>query len=179
MPAAIEITCFGRDVHVVDLGGADLEELAVLADGDLADEVALVVDLGVGLGDDLGLLLVGGEVVDLVGGAAVLDRAVGRLDEAELVHAGVGREGVDEADVRALGRLDRADAAVVRRMDVADLEARALAVEAARPEGGEAALVRHLGQRVDLVHELRELAAGEEVADDGRQRLRVDQLLRA
>ena len=52
----------------------DLEELAVLADGDLADEVALVVDLGVGLGDDLGLLLVGGEVVDLVGGAAVLDR---------------------------------------------------------------------------------------------------------
>ena len=64
----------GRDVHVMDLGGGDFEELAVLADGDLADEVALVVDLGVGLGDDLGLFLVGGQVVDLVGGAAVLDR---------------------------------------------------------------------------------------------------------
>ena len=103
------------DVHVVDLGGADLEEFAVLSDGDLADEVALVVDLGVGLGDDLGLLLVGGQVVDLVRGAAVLDGAVRRLDEAELVHAGVGRKRVDQADVRAFGRLDRADAPVVRR----------------------------------------------------------------
>ena len=63
-----------RDVHVVDFVGGDFEELAVLTDGDLADEVALVVDLGVGLGDDLGLFLVGGEVFDLVGDAAVLRR---------------------------------------------------------------------------------------------------------
>src|SRR5471030_1480803 len=63
-------------------------------------------------------------------------------------------------------------------MHVADLEAGALAVETARPEGGEAALVRDLCERVDLVHELRELAARKEIADDGRQRLRVDELLR-
>ena len=63
-----------RDVHQVDLAGGDLEEVAVLADGDLADEVVLVVDLGVGLGDDLALFLVGGEVLDLVGDAAVLRR---------------------------------------------------------------------------------------------------------
>jgi hypothetical protein len=37
----------------VDLVGGHFEEVAVLTDGDLADEVALVVDLGVGLGDDL------------------------------------------------------------------------------------------------------------------------------
>ena len=168
----------GRNVHVVDLGGGNLEELAVLTDGDLAYEEALLVDLGIGLGDYLGLLLVSGEVLDLVGGAAFLDDAVGRLDEAELVHAGVGRQGIDEADVRTLGGLDRADAAVVRGMHVTDFEARTLAVQASRPEGGEAALVRHLRERVDLVHELGELASGEEVADDGRQRLRVDQLLR-
>ena len=63
-----------RDVHVVDLLRLDLEEFAVAAHGDLADEMALVVELGVGLGDDLALLLVGGEVLDLVGGAAVLAR---------------------------------------------------------------------------------------------------------
>ena len=106
------------------------------------------------------------------------DDAVRRFDEAEFVDAGIGGEGVDQTDVRTFRRLDRADAAVVRRMNVADFEAGTFAVETARPEGGEAALVRHLGQRVDLVHELRQLAAREEIADDGRQRLRVDQLLR-
>jgi len=60
-------------------------------------------------------------------------------------------------------------------MHVADLEARAFAVEAARPKGGEAALVRHLRQRIDLIHELRELAAGKEIPNDRRERLRVDQ----
>ena len=170
----------GRDVHQVDLVRSDFEEVAGIAGGDLADEIALVIDLGVGLGDGFAFLLVGGEVNDLVGDAALFlfDHAVRGLDEAELVHAGVGGEGVDQADVRTFRGLDRADAAVVGRMDVAHLEAGALAVEAARPEGGEAALVREFGQRVDLVHELRQLAAGEEVADHGSQGLRVDQLLR-
>ena len=38
--------------------------------------------------------------------------------------------------------------------------------------------MRDLGERVDLIHELGELGTREEVTDDGRQRLRVDQLLR-
>ena len=113
----------------MDFAGGHFEEVAVLADGDLADEVVLVVDLGVGLGDDFALFLVGGEILDLVGDAAVLRDAVGRLDEAELVYAGVSRERVDETDVRAFRRLDGADAAVVRRMDVADLEASAFTIE--------------------------------------------------
>ena len=63
-------------------------------------------------------------------------------------------------------------------MHVADFEARAIATQTARPEGGETALVGQLGQRVGLIHELAELAAAEEVAHDGGERLRVDQLLR-
>src|SRR5688500_8446334 len=35
-----------------------------------------------------------------------------------------------------------------------------------------------LGERVDLIHELRELAATEEVAHHSGERLRIDQLLR-
>jgi hypothetical protein len=149
-------------------GRLDLEEVAPEPDGDFfAGEVALVVDGGVGLADDLGLLAVGGEEIDLARDAAVLDLAVGRLDEAELVDAGVGGHRVDEADVRAFGRLDRADAPVVRGMDVADLEPGAVAREASRPEGGEAALVGQLRERIGLVHELRELGPAEEIADDG------------
>ena len=104
--------------------------------------------------------------------------AVRRLDEAVLVDAREGRERRDEADVRTFRRLDRADAAVVRRVHVADLEARALAREAAGAERAEAPLVRHLAERVGLVHELRELRAPEVLLDHRAHGLRVDEVVR-
>ena len=62
------------------------------------------------------------------------DLPVRRLDEAELRDRRVRREVADQADVRTFRRLDRAHAAVVRRMDVAHLDRGALAREAARAE---------------------------------------------
>ena len=102
----------------------------------------------------------------------------GRLDEPELVDPRVARQRRDQADVRAFRRLNRADAAVVRRVDVADLEAGALARQTAGPEGRETPLVRDLGERVGLVHELRQLRRPEELANRGHDRLRVDQVVR-
>ena len=65
---ATETTCFGRHVHVLDLVRAGLRERVPVARRDaLVDEVALVVEAGVRLGDDVLLLLVGREVLDLVG----------------------------------------------------------------------------------------------------------------
>ena len=107
-----------------------------------------------------------------------VDRAVRRLDEAELVDAGVGRQRRDEADVRTFRRLDRADTAVVRAVDVAHLEAGALAGETARPEGREPPLVRDLGERVGLVHELRQLRGPEVLLHHRRDRLGVDEVVR-
>ena len=58
----------GRHVHVLDLAGAGLRERVPVARRDaLGDEVALVVERRVRLGDDVLLLLVGREVLDLVG----------------------------------------------------------------------------------------------------------------
>ena len=62
------------------------------------------------------------------------------------------------------------------RMHVAHLEAGALARQAARPERRYAALVGDLGQRVGLVHELRQLRRAEELANSGGSRLGVDQV---
>src|SRR5690349_24000085 len=62
---------------------------------------------------------------------------------SDLAEAG---ERVDEADVRTFRRLNRADTAVVRRVDVADLEARALAGEAARPESRDARSEEHTSE---------------------------------
>src|SRR2546421_571370 len=116
--------------------------------------------------------------MNLSGDAAVLDLAVRRLDEAVFIYPREGGERIDQADVRAFRRLDRADAAVVSRVYVAYLEARALARETARSERRETPLVRDLGQRVGLIHELRQLRRPEELANRGHHRLRVDQVVR-
>ena len=168
-----------RHVHVVDLVGRDHHDVARMAAHDqVFGEAPAVVDRLVRLRDRVAALLHRREVMHLVGDAAVLHLAVRRLDEAVFVHPREGRERVDQADVRTFRRLDRADAAVMRRVHVAHLEARALARQTARAERRETPLVRDLGERVGLVHELRELRGAEELAHRGRRRLRVDQVLR-
>src|SRR5581483_8017041 len=174
----------GRDVHVVRVRRRGLVVLVAAVNLDaVVDEVALRVEPRVRLHHRGELLLVGGEVDDLVGdlGPAVLvllDAAERRLDEPVRVHARVRSERADEADVRSFRRLARADAAVVAVVHVADVEAGALARQAARPEGREAALVGELVERVRLLHELRELRAAEELLDRGDHRADVDELLR-
>jgi hypothetical protein len=109
---------------------------------------------------------------------AFANAAVRALDEAVLVHPREGRQRVDQADVRAFRRFDRADAAVMRRVHVAHLEAGALAGQATRTERRKTTLVRDFRQRVRLVHELRELRRAEELAHGRGRRLGVDQVLR-
>jgi len=60
---------------------------------------------------------------------------------------------------------------------VAYLEARALAREPARSERRQAALVRQLGERIRLIHELRELRAAEERLNHGAHGARIDQIV--
>ncbi len=138
----------------------------------------LLVEHGVRLGDDVAVLVVGGEVVHVLGDDAGHDLAVRGLDEAERVDPSVRGERADEADVRALGGLDRAHAAVVRVVDVADLHAGAVTGQTTRAERGQATLVRQARERVVLVHELRQLRGAEELLDRRHHGADVDQGLR-
>src|SRR4051812_33211059 len=169
-----------RDVHVVDVLRGEVVDLAALgADQDpLLGEAALRVERRVGLRDDEAVLLVGGQVVDLVGDLAVLDLAVRRLDEAERVDPAEGRQRADQADVRAFRGLDRAHPAVVARVHVADLHAGPLTGQTAGAQRRQAALVGQARERVGLVHELGQLAGAEELLDGGDDRPDVDQGLR-
>ena len=63
-------------------------------------------------------------------------------------------------------------------MDVAHFESGAFARKSARPKGREAPLVRDFGERIGLVHELRELRTAEEFADRGHDRLGVHEVVR-
>ena len=148
------------------------------ASNQLVGKRTVLVEIGVRLGDDVVAFLNGRQILDLVGHAATLDLAVRRFEKAVFVQSRIERHRVDQADVRAFGRFDRADAAVVRGMHVAHFEARTLARQTARPEGRNTTLVRDLGQRVGLVHELRELARTEELLDGSRNWLGVDQVMR-
>jgi hypothetical protein len=111
---------------------------------EIVGKAALGVDRGVGLRDRVAPLLHRREIDHLVGDAAIFDFAVRRLDEAVFVHPRIGRERIDQADIRAFRRLDRADAAVMGRVHVAHLEAGALAGQTARPKRGQTALVGDL-----------------------------------
>jgi len=144
----------------------------------IGHKAAVLVQFGVGLGDGVLALLHRRHIDDLVGHLPIHDAAVRAFDEAVLVDAGEGRQAVDQADVRAFRRFNGADAAVVRGVHVAHLKAGALARQTTRPQGRQAPLVRHLRQRVGLVHELRQLGRAEELAHRRRRRLGVDQVVR-
>ena len=135
------------------------------------------IERGVGLGDDVVLFFVGGHVHDLAGDLAVLDLAVRRLDETELVDAGIRRQTTDQTDVRAFRCLDRAHPAVVAEVHVADLEAGPFARQTTRSERRQTAAVGEARQRIDLVHELRQLGGSEELLDRGDHGTDVDQRL--
>src|SRR4029077_11202758 len=103
--------------------------------------------------------------LNVVDDAAALDLAVRRLDEAVVVDARKAGQRADQPDVRAFRRFDRADAAVVRRVNVADFESGAFARKTTRSESGKTPLVRDFAQGVGLVHELAKLRGSEEFAD--------------
>ena len=147
-----------RHIHVVNLGGFDLEEVSTVADADLfTGVVAFFVEGGIGLGDEKAFFFVASQEVHLIGDASVFDFAVGSFDKSELVDSGEGRHGRNQSDVRAFWRFDRANSPIVGRMNIADFEACAVAGEASWPEGRKASLVGQFCEWVGLIHELRKL----------------------
>ena len=167
-------------IHVVD--GADWHiDCLFLADsgkGLALDEVAVLVELLVGLGDHVLGIAIRGHVFDLVGHMTVDDLAVRGLDEAERVDAAEGCQGADKTDVRAFRGFDRAHAAEVGRVHVSHFHGGTVTGQTAGAQCGQTALVGHAGQRVVLIHELRQLGGAEEFLDGGVHRADVDQGLR-
>ena len=168
-------------VHQVDLLVRHHGEIGAFTRLDTVrlEEMALVVDRNVRLGDHLSLLLFGGVIADMAVvqiDHAVVHRTVGRLDEAHVRNLGIDAQRRDQTDVGTFRRLDRTETAVMRVVHVAHLETGAVARQTAGTERRQTAFVRNFGQRIDLVHELRQLAGAEERVDDARQRLGVDQV---
>ena len=180
----------GRDVHIIDLLGVDLQNVVAAAGRNAgALEVLGLVQRLVGLSNDVLVLDVSGHILDLVGDDLVdetallvvglLDLAVRSLNEAVLIDLGVGCQIGDQTDVGAFRSLDGAHTAIVAVVDVADFEACAVTAQTAGAQSRQTALVGQLSQRIVLVHELGQRRRAEELLDGGDHRTDIDEGLRS
>src|SRR6478672_8207292 len=117
--------------------------------------MAAAIDRRIRLRYEEVLFTVSSEILDPVGDPTIHNLAIGCFDETKLVDARECAHRADQANVRTFGRLDRTNAAVVRRMNVAHFKAGALAAQTSRAESGQTPLVRQFCERICLIHELR------------------------
>ena len=174
-------------VHIIDLHCVNLNDLGALTADNLGVDEAIVFIQGfVCLRNDEAVFGISGHIFYLVGNlvakgsVAVIDvqyLAVGCLDKAVVGNASVGREIRNQTDVRAFGRLDGADTAVLSIVNVTHVKGCAVTGKTAGTECRQTALVAQLCQRVVLVHELRQLAGAKELADSGGNGTDVDESL--
>src|SRR2546423_4034222 len=113
----------GRNVHVINASSLDIDEIAFGPASDASrGEMALFVNLGIGLRDNVLLFAISGEVIDMPSDTAFLHFAIRSFEETKVVHPRESSQRGNETNVRAFGSFHRADAPVMRRMNVADLE---------------------------------------------------------
>ena len=171
-----------RDVHQVDIRRRNNGEVGILtALHHFADEGAIVVQRGITLTDDVLSLLLGCQIYNLIiikVGNTSLNLTIRCLNKAQFIYLGIDTERRDQADVRAFGALNRTETAVVGIVYVTHLEASTLTRQTARTQSGETTFVSHLGQRVCLVHELRQRIGAKERVNDARDSLGVNQIHR-
>ncbi len=170
----------GGHVDIIDDAPIHFYDFVAVTAGDtLVLQAAVLVQRLACLADVVVVLHVGGHILHVLGDEAggLVHLAVGRLHEAVLVDPGKGRQIVDQADVGAFRGLDGAHTAVMGVVNITHVEGRPVTAQTAGTQSGQTALVGQLGQRVILIHELRQGGGAEEFLDDGGDRPDVDQAL--
>ena len=88
----------------------------------------------------------------------------------------MGGKGIDQTGIGAFRGLDRAETAVMGRVNVTNGETGTFAGESPRAKSRDPSLVGELCQWIGLIHELAQLTGAEELLDRRHQWLGVDQL---
>ena len=104
----------------------------------------------------------------------ILDRTIWSLDKAILVDLSIAGEVGNQTDVLTFRSFDRADSAVVSRMNVTDSAGSSVSCKAAAAQGRKTSLVGKFSKRVGLIHKLRKGIGIEELIDSTGQCLRID-----
>ena len=169
-------------IHQLYFSRSDDREVSFLTclDG-ITKEVTFIIQRSIPLSYDEVFFFLCGIVLQSFFGEVnlpVLYAAIRRGDEAEVIDLRIDTERRDQTDVWSFRCLNRTETTVVGIVYVTHLEAGTLTGETARAKGRETTLVGDFGQRVRLVHELRQRIRTEEGVDDRRKGLSVDQIRR-
>src|SRR5699024_363140 len=143
-------------VNTISIGHADIAVLKANLNT-VINDVAVSVLLNFCLADSVTVFFISGEVVNLIGDATVFHLAVRSFDEAEGIHASIRSQRTDQTNVRTFGSLNWAHTAVVRWVNVSNLNASALTGQTTRAQRRQTTLVGQTRQRVVLIHKLRQL----------------------
>ena len=181
----------GRNVNQRDFFGRTKDELAVFTASNqlVFDKAVFAVQFRVCLSDDFFAFFHGGQINNrrfffalfifaIADDLSVFNLEIRAFDKAVLIDTSVGRQRVNQADVRTFGRFNRADTAVMRRMNVSNFKACAVARQAAGAQSGQTAFMRNFRQRVVLIHKLRQLGRAEEFTNGDSRGFGVNQIMR-
>ena len=165
------------DIHEIHLFHGAIRRISFDASGNhRTDKISVGIALYSRVGDLVLLFFQGVKPHRFFPHFPVMNFEVRGFKKSKIIYAREVREIIDEADVRALRRLDRADPSVVGRMDVAHLETRALARQASGAQRRKPAFMLQFRQGIHLVHKLRKLGRGEKFFYNRQDRTEVDEL---
>ena len=116
------------------------------------------------------------QIIDFVSHFTVHHATVRRFQEAVIVGARINRQRVNQTNVRTFRRFNRTNTTIVGRMHVAHFKARTFACQTARAQCRHTAFVRDFGQRIGLIHKLRQLAGTEKLLNGRRNGFGVNQV---
>ncbi len=108
------------------------------------------------LGNDDIIFLIRRQITNFIGNFMILfiNFAVRRFHKSELIDPSIVGQRTDQSDIRTFRRLNRTHAPIMRIMNVTHLKSGALTRKSPWPQSRKTALMRQLGQRIMLIHEL-------------------------
>ena len=170
-----------RYVHQIDLLFLKLGSLFTETAGYIvADKVAVLIQRFVGLCHHEIVFFVGSQVYDFIGYSGILrirlvHLTVRSLHKSILIDSRIRRQRVDQTNVRTFRRFNGTHSSVMGIVNIADLEPGTVSGETAWSQCGQTSLMCQLGQRIILIHKLRQLGTSEEFLHSSRHRLNIDQ----
>ena len=122
-----------RDVHVIHLVRGAIDKVtSKTASHQISRKIPLLINRLVGLSDVVLFFQITRQVIHLVGHPPLGHFSIGALDETKIVHSGKRGQAGDQTNVRAFRCFNRANAAIVRGVHIANLKPSALAGQTAR-----------------------------------------------
>ncbi|OIQ68077.1 hypothetical protein GALL_503360 [mine drainage metagenome] len=147
-----------RHIHILNPLGTHHDGLAGLAcRNQFAGQSTVLVQCRVGLGNDVFAFFNGRQIVDVHRYLAIGHAAIRCFNKTVFIQAGIQRQGIDQANVRAFGRFNRAHPAIVGDVHVTYFKTSTLTRQTPWAKGRNTALMGDFRQGIGLIHELRQL----------------------